>query len=182
LRKRAGEADAKIKRLYDGIENGVADRSDAMLKDRITEVKAIHDQASADAERARDAIERTGPITSRALKKFARQARRRMRTDSGGYRRDHLRALAQRVEVDRNEVRIMGAICSLTAADQYRRRRTPFRTSIRSTDGRLSSLQTTWLNATLQTQRFSPRSARRPSPAFNYPQFSLRLRPPTRCQ
>ena len=32
-----------------------------------------------------------------------------MRTESGGYRRDHLRALAQRVEVDEKEVRIMGA-------------------------------------------------------------------------
>jgi site-specific DNA recombinase len=30
-----------------------------------------------------------------------------MRTESGGYRRDHLRALAQRVEVDAKEVRIM---------------------------------------------------------------------------
>jgi len=40
---------------------------------------------------------------------FARQARKRMRTDSGGYRRDHLRALAQRVEIDAHEVRIMGS-------------------------------------------------------------------------
>jgi site-specific DNA recombinase len=32
-----------------------------------------------------------------------------MRTDGGGYRRDHLRALAQRVEVDAKEVRIMGS-------------------------------------------------------------------------
>jgi site-specific DNA recombinase len=32
-----------------------------------------------------------------------------MRTESGGYRRDHLRALAQRVEVDSKEVRIMGS-------------------------------------------------------------------------
>ena len=35
LRKRAAEADAKLKRLYDAIENGVADLSDPMLKDRI---------------------------------------------------------------------------------------------------------------------------------------------------
>ena len=28
---------------------------------------------------------------------------------SGGYRRDHLRALAQRVEVDQKELRIMGS-------------------------------------------------------------------------
>jgi site-specific DNA recombinase len=32
-----------------------------------------------------------------------------MRTESGGYRRDHLRALAQRVEVDAKEIRIMGS-------------------------------------------------------------------------
>lgn len=33
LRKRASEADAKLKRLYDAIENGVTDLSDLMLKD-----------------------------------------------------------------------------------------------------------------------------------------------------
>jgi site-specific DNA recombinase len=32
-----------------------------------------------------------------------------MRTESGGYRRAHLRALAQRVEIDAKEVRIMGS-------------------------------------------------------------------------
>jgi site-specific DNA recombinase len=110
LRKRASEADAKLKRLYDAIENGVADLTDPMLKDRIAELKAIRDQARADAERAEDAIERLGPtITPQTLKTFARHARKRMRTESGGYRRDHRRALAQRVEVDRKEVRIMGS-------------------------------------------------------------------------
>ena len=110
LRKRASEADAKLKRLYDAIENGVADLSDPMLKNRIAELKAIRDQARADAERAEDAIERLGPsITPQALKTFARQARKRMRTEGGGYRRDHLRALAQRVEVDTKEVRILGS-------------------------------------------------------------------------
>ena len=110
LRKRAAEADAKLRRLYDAIENGVADLADPMLKDRVAELKAIRDQARADAERAEDAIKRAGPtITPQALKTFARYARRRMRTESGGYRRDHLRALAQRVEVDAKEVRIMGS-------------------------------------------------------------------------
>jgi len=32
-----------------------------------------------------------------------------MRVEGGGYRRDHLRALAQRVEVADREVRIMGS-------------------------------------------------------------------------
>jgi hypothetical protein len=47
--------------------------------------------------------------TPQAIKTFARTARKRMRTDGGGYRRDHLRALAQRVEVDQKELRIMGS-------------------------------------------------------------------------
>ena len=110
LRKRAAEAEAKLKRLYDAIENGVADLSDPMLKDRIAELKAVRDQARADAERAQEAIDRAGSaITPQALKTFARQARKRMRTEAGGYRRDHLRALAQRVEVDAKELRIMGS-------------------------------------------------------------------------
>ncbi len=61
LRKRAAEADAKLKRLYDAIENGVADLSDPMLKDRIAELKATRDQARLDAERAEEAIDRGGP-------------------------------------------------------------------------------------------------------------------------
>ena len=109
-RKRATEANAKLKRLYGAIEDGITDASDPMLKERVTELKAIRDQARADAERAEGALDRVGPsITPQALKTFASQARRRMRTESGGYRRDHLRALAQRVEVDTKEVRIMGS-------------------------------------------------------------------------
>lgn len=77
-------------------------------------MKATRDQARLDAERAEDAIDRAGPtITPRALKTFARTARKRMRADGGGYRRDHLHALAQRIEVDQKELRIMGSKSAL---------------------------------------------------------------------
>jgi hypothetical protein len=76
-----------------------------MLRDRITELKSIRNQARADAERAEGAIDRLGPtITTRSIKTFARTTRKRMRTEGGGYRRDYLRALAQRVEVDAKEL------------------------------------------------------------------------------
>ena len=52
-------------------------------------------------------------ITPQMLRKFASTARDRMRVEGGGYRRDHLRALAQRVEVDTGEVRIMGSKTTL---------------------------------------------------------------------
>lgn len=43
------------------------------------------------------------------LKSFARKARERIRLEDGGYRRHYLRALAQRVEADDAEARIMEA-------------------------------------------------------------------------
>ena len=48
-----------------------------------------------------------------ALKTFARQVRKGIRAEGGGYGRDHLRALAQRVEADNKEVRIMGSKSAL---------------------------------------------------------------------
>jgi hypothetical protein len=108
LRKRAAEADAKLMRLYETIENRVADLSDPRLKDRVAEPVTIRDQSRIDAECAAAEIEKAGPIfTPDALTTFARQARRRMRDAKGGCRRDHLRALAQGVEVDERKVRIM---------------------------------------------------------------------------
>jgi site-specific DNA recombinase len=54
------------------------------------------------------------------VQRFARTARERIRIDGGGYRRDHLRALAQRVELADREVRIIGSksnpLQTLTAA------------------------------------------------------------------
>ena len=66
LRKRAAEADAKLKRLYEAIENGVADLSDPRLKDRVAELTAIRDQSRIDADRAAAEIERAGPTLTPA--------------------------------------------------------------------------------------------------------------------
>jgi len=84
---------------------------DPALKERIAGLKAIRDQAQADAERAQAMLESSGQqaITPQMVRKFARTARERMRIEGRGYRRDHLRALAQRVEVADKEVRIVGS-------------------------------------------------------------------------
>lgn len=111
LNRRAAETDLRLKRLYDAIESGVADLSDPALKDRITGLKALRDQAQVDAERAQAMLESSGnqAVTPAAVRRFADVARQRIRLDGGGYRRDHLRAFAQRVEVGEVEVRIMGS-------------------------------------------------------------------------
>ena len=111
LNKRAAESEARLKRLYDAIEAGVADLDDPALKDRIDGLKAIRDQAKADAERAQAMLQNSGSqaVTPQMLSKFAHAARQRIRLEGGGYRRDHLRALAQRVEVADSEVKIIGS-------------------------------------------------------------------------
>ncbi len=118
LNRRAAESEARLKRLYDAIESGIADLDDPALKDRIDGLKAIRDQAKADAERAQAMLQNSGSkvVTPQMLSKFARTARQRIRLEGGGYRRDHLRALAQRVEVADGEVRIMGSKSRLLQA------------------------------------------------------------------
>lgn len=111
LSKRATEADQRLRRLYDAIESGVADITDPALKERIDGLKAIRDQALADAARAQTSLATSGDdtVTPAMVMRFADTARKCMRLEGGGYRRDHLRALAQRVEVGAKEVRIIGS-------------------------------------------------------------------------
>ena len=74
LNKRAAETDLRLKRLYDAIENGVADLDDPALKERIAGLKAIRDQAQADADRAQAMAETAGQqaITPAMVQKFAK--------------------------------------------------------------------------------------------------------------
>ena len=118
LNKRAAESELRLKRLYDAIEAGIADLDDPALKDRIDGLKAIRDQAKADADRAQAMLQNSGQkaVTPQMLRTFAKNARQSIRLEGGGYRRDHLRALAQRVEVNTGEVRIMGSKSRLLQA------------------------------------------------------------------
>ena len=100
LRKRATEAEARLHRLYEAIEAGLASPSDPQLKVRIGDLVSQRDTAIEDAGRAERAIERLGPlVTPDLLRKFAKATRKMLRAEDGTYRRDLLRAVAQRVEV-----------------------------------------------------------------------------------
>ncbi|MHC5308027.1 recombinase family protein [Bartonella sp. LJL80] len=110
LNKKAAETEARIKRLYDAIETGVADLDDPDLKERIHQLKALRDAARAESARITAMLDSSQKkaITAQMLEQFAEAARKRLREPSSGYRREHLRALAQRVEVGEGRVRIIG--------------------------------------------------------------------------
>ncbi len=115
LNRRITETDQRLNRLYDAIESGVAALGDLGLKDRIANLKAIRDQAAADAERIRMTLDGSGDrtVTLEMIDALSQAARSSLRIEGGGYRRDHLRAFAQRVEVADDEVRIMGTKSNL---------------------------------------------------------------------
>ena len=108
---RTTESEQRLKRLYDAIEAGVADLDDPALKERIAGLKVIRDQARADADRAQALLESPGhsALSPTMIRGFAHNARERIKGSEGGYRRDHLRSLAQRVEVADDAIRIMGS-------------------------------------------------------------------------
>uniref|UniRef100_E6VP48 Resolvase domain n=1 Tax=Rhodopseudomonas palustris (strain DX-1) TaxID=652103 RepID=E6VP48_RHOPX len=111
LNRRLTETDQRLNRLYDAIEAGLADLNDSVLKERMAGLKAIRDQAQADAERIQMTLDSSGnqSVTVDMIDAFASEARKGLRLEGGGYRRDHLRAFAQRVEVADTEVSIMGS-------------------------------------------------------------------------
>ena len=111
LNRRITETDQRLNRLYDAIEAGLADLNDSVLKERMAGLKAIRDQATADAERIQMTLDSSGnqSITVDMIDAFATEARNGLRLEGGGYRRDHLRAFAQRIEVADTEVSIMGS-------------------------------------------------------------------------
>ena len=114
LKRQAADADSKLTRLFAAIEDGVADPKDENLKGRLVELKSIRDAARADVLRM-DGKGRAHPIeiTTDIVRKFAAEARRKMRTDEGGYCRHHIQALAQRVDVGEAEIRITGSKLTL---------------------------------------------------------------------
>lgn len=111
LNQRAAEADMRLKRLYDAIESGSLDPAESALGERIVGLTALRDQARTDAARIEAMLQSAShhALSGAAVRELATEARSRLRLAKGGYRREHVRAFAQRVEVADDAIRIMGS-------------------------------------------------------------------------
>lgn len=71
----------------------MADRDNPTLKERITGLRVLRDQARADADPAQALLESPGHsvLIPAMIEGIARRARERIRRDEGGYRLDQLR-------------------------------------------------------------------------------------------
>ena len=111
LHQRAIEADHRLNRLYDAIEAGSINAGESALSERIAGLTALRDQARTDAARIEAMLKSSthNALTGAAVRELASEARSRLRLVEGGYRRDHVRAFAQRVEVADDAIYIKGS-------------------------------------------------------------------------
>ena len=118
LNQRAAEADMRLKRLYEAIEAGSLDPAESALGERIAGLTAIRDQARADAVRTEAMLKSSAhkSLTGAAVRELASEARTGLRLEKGGYRRDHVRAFAQHVEVADDAIYINGSKNTLLRA------------------------------------------------------------------
>ncbi|MDC7785957.1 recombinase family protein [Rhodoplanes sp. TEM] len=123
LRKCAAEAEAKLGRLYDAIESGIAVLTDPLLEDRIAELEAVRDQARLDAERAEEAASRAGPVINPAGTRDLRQAGPQARADRERRLPPRLCPRVRAARRGRREGRSDHGVEKRTAAHPGRRRR-----------------------------------------------------------
>ena len=100
------EAEDKLKRLYQMVEEGVAELDD-ILRERIASLRA-------DRERAQEALVRirghgaASQVSAVSLEKFSREMREKIATGDIGFRRTYLRSIVDHIEVADDTVRIVG--------------------------------------------------------------------------
>lgn len=116
LNVEAKEADLRLARLYDAIENGHIETSDGSLKERVVRLRKLRDDRRCVAERARarlqEDVSQLTPTTE--IIKAATNARLRLGFDEV-YRRHFLLAFTHHVRVAANQLLFSGSKLGLVA-------------------------------------------------------------------
>ncbi len=107
LEREASEADARLRRLYRLVEEGIAEM-DGALRDRIAALRAARDGATAALERARSGARQTARLSPVLIEQFGHMMRKNLTTGQVPFRKAYLGSIVDRIEVDDREIRIMG--------------------------------------------------------------------------
>ncbi len=108
LREKLAEGERRLGRLYEIIENGIADPSDPTLRERIAAAKTERDVAQVAFDRAVAEMRPDARINEEKIAAFARVMRENVINGEIPFRRAYIRAVIDQVEVDDNEIRIHG--------------------------------------------------------------------------
>jgi len=102
------DAEDKLKRLYQLVEDGVTD-VDEVLKERLNTLKGDRDRAKAALERAKEQSASQIQIDPALIERFGRTMRENFTASSVPFRKAYLQSLIDVIEVDDHQVRIKGS-------------------------------------------------------------------------
>ncbi len=108
LRAKLTDAENRLNRLYQAIENGIADPADPTLKDRVSAIKTERDIAQTAFDRAVAEMRPDARVTEDKIAAFVEVMRQNVLTGDMSFRRSYLRAVIDKVEVGDTEIRIHG--------------------------------------------------------------------------
>jgi len=107
LQKQADETGERLRRLYQLVEDGVAE-VDEILKHRITALRADRDNAQAALQRARSGGRPVADIGPSMIERFGKTMREKLTAGEVSFRKAYLGSIVDRIEVDDREIRIVG--------------------------------------------------------------------------
>ncbi len=108
LQRKVTDADQKLKRLYQLIEDGITEMDD-VLKDRLNSLKTDRDHAKAALERAKSHSSQAIQIDPALLEQSSRNMRENFTSGSVRFRKAYLQSLIDVIEVDDDQIRIKGS-------------------------------------------------------------------------
>ncbi|WP_461331257.1 recombinase family protein [Bradyrhizobium elkanii] len=108
LRAKLTDAEGRLGRLYAAIESGIADPTDATLKERVAAVKTERDIAQVAFDRAVAEMRPSARITEEKIAAFTQTMRANVLSGDTPFRRAYIRSVIDQVEVDDAEIRIIG--------------------------------------------------------------------------
>ena len=112
LQREVDDAETKLKRLYQMVEDGVTDLDD-ILKARLQSLKQDRERAQTGLDRIR--VQQLPPtdIPPQLIEAFGRMMRDNINTGEVPFRKAYLRSVIDRIEVDDELIRVMGSKAAL---------------------------------------------------------------------
>ncbi len=107
LEKEVYDTDERLRRLYKLVEDGVTEQDD-ILKDRLIALKADRDRAHAALERARAGTRPAVDISPALIERFGQIMRHKLTSGEIPFRKAYIGAIIDRIEVDDQQIRILG--------------------------------------------------------------------------
>ena len=115
LQTEISDADERLKRLYQMVENGLTDL-DEILKERVGILKHDRERAKAALDRIRETRSSAMTFDPETIERFGRLMRDNIATGAIPFRKAYLQSVIERIEVDDGIVRIVGNTATLEQA------------------------------------------------------------------